>query len=194
MNTCGALTLKLNIYFTPNAARFARELFLTPPLRRPLRHDSTQNCFSRHRCGAHCGTICPEIVSHATVPAPIAARFRPTLSFTPPFLVSPTPPNFFLAMSTYGAFILKLNIYCTPTVARFARKLFLTPPLRRPLRHDLTGNCFSRHRCGVHCGTICTETVSHATVAAPIAARFRPKLFLTPPLAVPPTSKISLSP
>ena len=144
--------MKLNIYCTPTAARFARKLFLTPPLRRPLRHDSAQNCFSRHRCGAHCGTIPTKIVSHATP--------------------RPAPQISSLAMSTYGALILKLNIYCTPTAARFARKLFLTPPLRRPLRHEfgpklflapplrrplrhaIAQNCFSRHRCGAHCGTI----------------------------------------
>ena len=84
-----------------------------------------------------------------------------------------------LAMSTCGA----LN---------FGQKLFLTPPWRRPLRHDSAKDCFSRHPCGAHCDTIRPKSVSHATLAAPIAARFRPKVFLTPPFAVPP--KICFSP
>ena len=106
-------------------------------------HTYIHNCFSRHRCGAHCGTIPTKTVSHATLCG------------------APHPQHFSLGISTYDTLNLGLGIYCTPSAARFARKLFLTPPLRRPLRHDSDQNCFSRHPCGAHCGTIRPKTVSH---------------------------------
>ena len=141
MSTYGALILKLSIYCTPTAARFGSKLFLTPP----VRHDLPGNCFSRHRCGAHCGTICPETVSHATLcgapnPTKLLSRHEHLRCFD--FEIE------YLLHAHCGTIRPKTVSHATgaaPIAARFARKLFLTPPLRRLLRHDLPGTCFPRH-------------------------------------------------